>query len=209
MRAMAACGPLCRLLLAAAVPLAAAGCEAEPRMPRPADWAQPVADAGEADGVYRVTPGIYRGPRPLGDDYQTLQRLGVRTLLSLQTLHVDRERAEEHGLHYERIPIAVWAPTDQDLIDALRVLRSPDNHPVYVYCNLGIDRTGFVIAAYRVVEQGWTRQQAIDELVEGGYGFWLWQNLVDHLRDMDVDEVRRRVDEPAEENDECRSQNDE
>lgn len=40
-----------------------------------------------------------------------------------------------------------------------------------VHCWHGSDRTGAVIAAYRIVQQGWSQHDAIDEMINGGYGF--------------------------------------
>jgi protein tyrosine phosphatase len=45
-----------------------------------------------------------------------------------------------------------------------------DNQPIYIHCVHGRDRTGFVVALYRVIKQNWTYKQAIDESVKYGYG---------------------------------------
>ena len=50
-------------------------------------------------------------------------------------------------------------------------------------------------AMYRMVEQGWTKQAAIDELVNGGYGFHpVWQNILQYLNQVDVASIRQQVD---------------
>jgi len=66
--------------------------------------------------------------------------------------------------------------------------------PVFVHCEHGADRTGIACAAYRIVVQGWSKQQAIDEMVNGGYGFHrVWGNLIDFIRDLDVEYLKRQL----------------
>ena len=47
---------------------------------------------------------------------------------------------------------------------------------------------------YRVVVQGWSRDEAIEEMTEGGFGFYrTWQNIVDYIRKLDIEEVRSQA----------------
>jgi len=64
-------------------------------------------------------------------------------------------------------------------------------------CQQGADRSGVVIAAYRVVIQDWTKDEAIAELKKGGYGFhWYYLNIPAFIRNMDVAKFRARLAEP-------------
>lgn len=48
---------------------------------------------------------------------------------------------------------------------------------------------------YRMLYQGWSREEAIDELKNGGYGFHsMWKNIVDYLESVDVEKVRKLVE---------------
>lgn len=63
-----------------------------------------------------------------------------------------------------------------------------------IHCQHGADRTGLVSALYRMVYQGWTREQALDELQHGGYGFHpIWQNITNYLKNVDVERLKREV----------------
>jgi protein tyrosine/serine phosphatase len=63
---------------------------------------------------------------------------------------------------------------------------------VFVHCRYGSDRTGTMIAIYRIAVQNWDREEAIREMVEGGYGFYpMWENLKIYLRRLDIDAIRR------------------
>ena len=66
--------------------------------------------------------------------------------------------------------------------------------PVFVHCLHGADRTGTMCAAYRVVVDGWTKQQAIDEMTKGGYGFHpVWANLPKFIENLDVEKIKAKA----------------
>ena len=76
----------------------------------------------------------------------------------------------------------------------LRTTTDPKLMPVLVHCEHGSDRTGVCMAAYRVVVQGWTKEDAIREMTEGDYGYHgIWENLIDYVQKMDVDAMRRKI----------------
>ena len=53
-----------------------------------------------------------------------------------------------------------------------------------------------MIAMFRVVEQGWTKEDAIQEMVNGGYGFhWLWFRIPGYVKHADVERIRKQVEE--------------
>jgi protein tyrosine/serine phosphatase len=66
---------------------------------------------------------------------------------------------------------------------------------VLVHCWHGSDRTGIVVAAYRIVFEGLSVQEAEAELRADTYGhheFW-YGNLVKLLRSTDWDAMRSRL----------------
>ena len=57
-----------------------------------------------------------------------------------------------------------------------------ENHPIFVHCRHGADRTGMMSALYRIKHDGWSKQEAIDEMVHGGLGFHsIWTNLISFI----------------------------
>ena len=49
-------------------------------------------------------------------------------------------------------------------------------------------------AIYRIVIQGWTKDEAIAEMTQGGFGFHsVWENLVDYLQQLDVEKLKRQA----------------
>ena len=64
-----------------------------------------------------------------------------------------------------------WHIEDADVVRVLRIIRKRENGPFSIHCSHGADRVGVMIAMFRVVEQGWTKEDAIEEMMNGGYGF--------------------------------------
>ena len=88
--------------------------------------------------------------------------------------------------------MAAGSLTEKDLRQVLASIRDAPK-PVLVHCWQGSDRTGAVVAAYRIAFQGWTREQAIDELVNGGYGYHAsyYPNIVALIRSLDVAKLKQ------------------
>ena len=80
------------------------------------------------------------------------------------------------------------------MIKFLRIATTPSMQPVLVHCQHGSDRTGTMVAIYRIVYQGWTKSQATDEMINGGFGFHpMWQNLLRYIEKLDVDKIKEQV----------------
>ena len=66
--------------------------------------------------------------------------------------------------------------------------------PVLVHCQHGSDRTGIMVAIYRVAFEGGTKAQATDEMINGGFGFDpMWQNLLRYIEELDVNAIKEQV----------------
>ncbi|KWN09250.1 protein-tyrosine-phosphatase [Burkholderia ubonensis] len=163
---------------------------------RPLQWAQTVPDA-RLDNLHRITPSLYRSALLSKADVPELQKLGIRKVISFRAFHSDERILAGTQITMQRIPINTWYIRDEDMVAALKALRDADRDgPVLIHCQHGADRTGLVSALYRMVYQGWTREQALDELQHGGYGFHaIWQNITYYLKHVDVERLRRQVDE--------------
>lgn len=136
---------------------------------------------------HRVSPALYRGAQPTREGLAELRRLGVKTVVSLRAFHGEREAVAAAGLGYERISFKVWHPEDEDLRRFLVIAADPARQPVFVHCLRGADRTGTAVAAYRICLDGWAREEAIEEMVDGGFEFSpRFRNLVTYLRGIDV-----------------------
>lgn len=164
---------------------------------RPAHWAQPVVATG-LPNLHLVAPGLYRSAQPDDEAPQAIAQLGIRTVLSLRAGRADRELQDTGRLALLRLPLRTWAVDERDVLAALRVMTDAHRQPLLVHCKHGADRTGLVIAAYRVVVQGWSKTEALAEMKRGGFGFHpLWRNLERRLLALDVNGLRAALAAPA------------
>ncbi|HDR9581935.1 TPA: dual specificity protein phosphatase family protein [Burkholderia stabilis] len=161
---------------------------------RPVQWAQSIVDA-RVNNLHRITPTLYRSAQLSREDVPELQKLGIRKVISFRAFHADDTVLAGTHITMQRIRINTWYIRDEDMVTALKALRTADQDgPVLIHCQHGADRTGLVSALYRMVYQGWTREQALDELQHGGYGFHpIWQNITNYLQHVDVERLRREV----------------
>ena len=117
---------------------------------------------------HKVDERLFRGGQPASTDLAALKALGVRTVLNLRherpLIDAERADAEAAGLQYFSVPMqGLASPTSEQLSSALRILDDPQNWPVFVHCKRGADRTGAVVACYRIAHQKWTADAAIRE----------------------------------------------
>lgn len=159
---------------------------------RPAQWATPI-DAKE--NLYRITPTFYRSARLDEEDLADIEALGVKTVVSLRTLHTDRFTLRHTGIRAVRVPVLPFDITDDQMARVLRTLRKAErNGPVLLHCKYGADRTGTVAAMYRVVFQGWSKEEALDEFQHGGYGEHGFLALFpEYIKRVDVEALKRRI----------------
>jgi len=77
------------------------------------------------------------------------------------------------------IPMSeISRPKPADLLRAVKILEDQDSHPIYVHCLHGRDRTGFVIAAYKIIHHDWTVEKAYQEAVEKGHNKWFYDGVL-------------------------------
>ncbi|MBN2023412.1 MAG: dual specificity protein phosphatase family protein [Pirellulales bacterium] len=171
--------------------LVARSIAAEPT--RPAKWAQPLEVEG-VPNLHKVSDKLYRSAQPTAEGMKNLKEMGVKTVVTLRSFHSDRKLLGDTGLGYEHIHMKAWHPEEKEAVRFLKILNDPDRRPVLVHCQHGADRTGTMCALYRIAVEGWTEEEAIREMTEGGYGFHsIFSNLPTWIRDMDIDALRRKA----------------
>jgi protein tyrosine phosphatase (PTP) superfamily phosphohydrolase (DUF442 family) len=141
----------------------------------------------------KVSEGLYRGEQPTAEGFVTLKKMGVRTVVNLRTSGGDRDLLRGTGLCYAHVPSRAWNMGTREVAAFLKVVADPANRPVFVHCQQGADRTGLCVAAYRVMEQGWTADEAAAELPAFGHNE-IWWNVRQQLRKLDVETMRRRLE---------------
>jgi len=122
----------------------------------------------------KISDSLFRGAQPSSQGLAELKKLGVTTIIDLRgergpVVH-ERAQADALGLRFIDIPMSGWsAPSTTQVAKFLKVLRDDPSQKVFVHCYYGADRTGVMIAAYRIAEQNWTADQAIAEMYSFGF----------------------------------------
>jgi len=128
----------------------------------------------QIDNFGRVDPHLYRGAQPRGRDFADLKALGIKTIVNLTSDDADpRERAlaEAAGLAYVAIPMSTRiVPTAAQVAQFLGLVNDPAGEPVYVHCVGGRHRTGVMTAIYRMTHDGWSGEQAFQEMKRFKFG---------------------------------------
>jgi len=157
-------------------------------------WAQRVELPG-VPNLHKVSQDLYRGAQPTADGLRQLEKLGIRTVVNLRFIFSDRDKIKGAGLDYEHINTTTLSTETKDVVRFLKIVTDKDRVPVFVHCHRGVERTGVMCAAYRIVVQDWTKEEAIEEMTEGGFTSRpIKKNLLRYIRKMDVEDTRDRAD---------------
>jgi len=154
-------------------------------------WAERIELPG-LPNLHKVSDDLYRGAQPTAEGMKQLEKLGVKTVVNLRSFHSDRDEIKGTGLAYEHISMTPLSIEDEYVVRFLRIATDSSRAPVFVHCQYGADRTGTMCAIYRIAVQGWSKDKAVEEMTEGGFGFHsIWQNLPDYIRKLDFEEIKR------------------
>jgi tyrosine-protein phosphatase SIW14 len=150
--------------------------------------ASPLCAQNAKPRFYRVEDNIYRGKQPRKEEIPELAGIGIKTVLDLRGVW-DRKRwergaVEAAGMHYVRIGFpGTLPPTKKQIDKILAVLEDPTKGPVFIHCRRGDDRTGLVIACYRIAHDHWTNARALKEARKEGLNRFqiLMQRYIGHF----------------------------
>ncbi|MDT7602174.1 MAG: tyrosine-protein phosphatase [Acidobacteriota bacterium] len=131
----------------------------------------------ELPNFHQVNTRLYRGGQPKAGGIKKLSALGVKTVINLRgdDEHAGEEEREAKslGMNFFKLPLSLGGrPSREQIARALALINTPENQPVFVHCHKGADRTGVVVAAYRITHDHWTAQEAQREADRYGMGWW-------------------------------------
>jgi tyrosine-protein phosphatase SIW14 len=156
-------------------------------------WATKIEKPG-LPNLHRISANLYRGAQPTAEGMRTLQKMGIKTVINLRVFRSDRKEAAGTRLALEEISFEPWHPEIKDVVRFLRLVTDHQREPIFVHCQYGADRTGMMIAIYRVVVDGWTKREAIDEMTKGDFGFHpMWKNLIAYFEKLDIGALKERA----------------
>jgi tyrosine-protein phosphatase SIW14 len=140
-----------------------------------------VRNAGKISGM------LFRGAQPSAQGLAELKKLGVTTIIDLRGNHGpvawERAQAESLGMRFVNIPVLGWSPPDNvQVAQFLRLVQQDPTQKIFVHCYYGQDRTGVMVAAYRIAQQNWTPDQATSEMNSFGFHYRLFPAMKSYVR---------------------------
>jgi tyrosine-protein phosphatase SIW14 len=136
------------------------------------------ADSQNVPNFQKVNDQVYRGAQPTDRGFQDLAQLGIRTVVDLRDIGEHSQADEQKivtglGMRYVSIPMHGLSTPESTKVAAVQALFNDTNSgPVFVHCKRGADRTGMVIAVYRISHDGWDNKKALSEAKSNGMSFF-------------------------------------
>jgi tyrosine-protein phosphatase SIW14 len=149
-------------------------------------FASRIEGKGGLENLALLAPGVYRGAQPSAEGFRTLEEMGVRTVIGFRSHTSTREQVEAAGMVSVELPIQAGLlgsepPTDDEIATFFRTVLDPVKRPVFFHCAQGKDRTGTMAALYRMEVDGWTNDEAIEEMQAFGYHD-IYEDLIAFVR---------------------------
>jgi len=122
----------------------------------------------------KISDFLYRGAQPRGEGYAELKKLGISIVVDLRNSKPikseggetrEQLKVQAAGMRYVEIPTnAFFGPTEAKVATFLQLLHDNPNEKVFVHCYFGDDRTGVMVATYRIAIDHWTSDEAYNEM---------------------------------------------
>ena len=134
--------------------------------------------------LYQIDSGVYRSEQPSKEGFKALEKYGIGEVLNLRNRHSDDDEAKGTSIKLHRVKTKA---------------HSISKAPIVFHCHHGSDRTGAVCAFYRIIFQNVSKEDAIHEMTEGGYGFHrIYKNIIRRIKEANVEQIRKEVMEGGE-----------
>lgn len=173
----------CELLLVGLLSFNHVGIAADSSFPKDARFSERIFGLKGLTNIGRATTQMYRGAQPALDGYTTLKLMGIKTVVNLRTSLSEKHAVEAAGMKSVEIPLGVIGDINPETVNKIiDIMKNPDNQPVYIHCRQGQDRTGIIVAAYRMKVDGWSFKDAEAEMQSFGFND-IWVELKEFIRE--------------------------
>ncbi len=152
-------------------------------------WGLPM-NLPDSSNFFMLTPEVYRSAQPTAEALRAYEKLGIKTVINLRGEHSDRDLIRGTDLTLVEVPMRSDIIPDDKVIAVLKVMKDEPG-PFLVHCQHGANRTGVILAMYRMVFENWSREQALDEMINGGYGFHRGNEaIIKYIQTVDLNKIR-------------------
>jgi protein tyrosine phosphatase (PTP) superfamily phosphohydrolase (DUF442 family) len=125
-------------------------------------------DSSELHHLYRLSGRLYSGSQPEGEaGFAALQKLGVKTIISVDGARTDVELAKKYGMQYVHRPIGYEGIGREDSVEIVKAAKTLPG-PVYVHCHHGKHRGPAAAAVCAMALEGWSAEQAAGWMRDAG-----------------------------------------
>lgn len=149
-------------------------------------FAQRLTGVAGLENCARVSPTLYRGAQPTEEGFRQLKAMGVRTVIGLRSNHSTKKEVEAAGMTSVEMPLKAdlesVPPNEAEIRKFFDIVLDPDRQPCYFHCAFGKDRTGTMAAIYRMEVDGWTPEEALQEMDAFGYHTY-YKDFAQFIRD--------------------------
>lgn len=146
----------------------------------------------EVPRLQKVSDSLYRSAEPTPEGLRYMERMGIRTVIRLCAVQAYAEGIKQTCLPHKRIRIKKLYPKKRQVVKFLRLVTNEKRTPVLVHCEHGIHRTGLMCMAYRMVVQGWSKEKAMEELLESDFGMHRYWGVIEWMRSVDMNKIKER-----------------
>lgn len=128
--------------------------------------------ASDLPNFHQVDADVYRGAQPTDTGFKALSKTGIHTVIDLRrdgennrhSIAKEAEMVQAAGMRYINVPLSgTSAPSHETVKKLLALMTDPANEPVFVHCRRGADRTGTIVASYRMAHDHWKNVDALQE----------------------------------------------
>jgi uncharacterized protein (TIGR01244 family) len=127
----------------------------------------------EVPNILCVDERFATAGQPKDSAFAKLAENGYRAVLSLRTgsegidLAHEKEMVEKAGLRFINIPVQSSSPKPEQVGEFIKAVKDKDNQPMLIHCG-SANRVGAFWMIYRVVDQGWSEEKALEEAMTIG-----------------------------------------
>lgn len=147
------------------------------------------------NNLFALNDSIYRSEQPSKKAFKELENYGFKTIINFRRIKIDKRKAKNTNLKLVNLPMRSSELTEAKIVEALQAINEAEK-PVLIHCWHGSDRTGIIVAAYRIVFEKWSKEDAISEFRIKAFGYhenW-YPNLIDLLENLNTEDIRTQLE---------------